>query len=174
MAFSISYLGDVSFPPIFFTKVNSYIVIQLFSFGTVCILSWDPPRVLLDLFLFAYSIDYSSMGFDKCMVICFPMQYHTEMQETTVWFLGQKIPWRRDRPPTPVFLGFPGDSDGKESACSAGHLGLIPVLGRFPWRRAWQLNPVFLPLNPHGQRSPAGYSPWSLKELDMTEPLNTA
>ena len=25
------------------------------------------------------------------------------------------MPWRRDRLPTPVFLGFPGDSDGKES-----------------------------------------------------------
>ena len=25
-----------------------------------------------------------------------------------------------------IFLGFPGDSDGKESACSAGDLGLIP------------------------------------------------
>ena len=27
-------------------------------------------------------------------------------------------------------LGFPGGSDGKESACSAGDLGLIPVSGR--------------------------------------------
>ena len=34
--------------------------------------------------------------------------------------------------PTPVFLGFPGGSDGKESSCSAGDLGLIPVLGRSP------------------------------------------
>ena len=29
-----------------------------------------------------------------------------------------KTPWRRDRLPTPVFLGFPGGSDGKESAHS--------------------------------------------------------
>ena len=28
--------------------------------------------------------------------------------------------------------GFPGDSDGKESACNAGDLGLIPGLGRSP------------------------------------------
>ena len=28
--------------------------------------------------------------------------------------------------------GFPGDSDGKESACNAGDLGSIPRLGRFP------------------------------------------
>ena len=33
---------------------------------------------------------------------------------------------------TKCFQGFPGDSDGKESACHAGDLGLIPGLGRFP------------------------------------------
>ena len=27
---------------------------------------------------------------------------------------------------------FPGGSDGKESACEGGDLGLIPGLGRFP------------------------------------------
>ena len=31
-----------------------------------------------------------------------------------------------------VCLGFPGDSDGKESACSAGELGSIPGSGRSP------------------------------------------
>ena len=35
----------------------------------------------------------------------------------------RKIPWRKDRPPTPAFLGFPGGSAGKESACNAGDLG---------------------------------------------------
>ena len=29
-------------------------------------------------------------------------------------------------------LGFPGGSDGKESACNAGAQGLIPWLGRSP------------------------------------------
>ena len=38
--------------------------------------------------------------------------------------------WRRDRLPTLVFTGFPGGSDGKESACKAGDLGSIPRLGR--------------------------------------------
>ena len=41
-----------------------------------------------------------------------------------------KIPWRRV--PTPVFLGFPGGSDGKESACSVGDLGSVTGLGRSP------------------------------------------
>ena len=43
-----------------------------------------------------------------------------------------KIHWRRDRLPTPVFLGFPCGSVGKESTCNAGDLGLIPGLGRSP------------------------------------------
>ena len=43
-----------------------------------------------------------------------------------------KIPWRRDRLPTPVFLGFPGSSADKESTCNVGDLGSIPGLGRSP------------------------------------------
>ena len=42
------------------------------------------------------------------------------------------IPWRRDRLPTPVFLGFTCDSAGKESACNVGDQGSIPGLGRSP------------------------------------------
>ena len=37
-----------------------------------------------------------------------------------------------DRLATPVFLGFPGGSAGKESTCSMGDLSLIPGLGRSP------------------------------------------
>ena len=44
----------------------------------------------------------------------------------------RKICYRRDRLPTPVFLGFPGGSVGKESACNVGDLGSIPGLGRTP------------------------------------------
>ena len=43
-----------------------------------------------------------------------------------------KIPWRRDRLPTQVFLGFSGGSAGKESACNVGDLSWIPGLGRSP------------------------------------------
>ena len=44
-----------------------------------------------------------------------------------------KIHGRRDRLPTPVFLGFPCVSDcKKKSTCNAGDLGLIPGLGRSP------------------------------------------
>ena len=46
-----------------------------------------------------------------------------------------KIRWRRDRLPTPVFLGFPCGSAGKASACNAGDLGWTPGLGRSPGER---------------------------------------
>ena len=29
-------------------------------------------------------------------------------------------------------MGFPGGSDGKESVCNAGDLGLVPRSGRYP------------------------------------------
>ena len=54
------------------------------------------------------------------------------MQETPVRFLGWEDPWRRVSLPTPVFLGFPGNSAGKESICNAGDLGSIPGLERSP------------------------------------------
>ena len=31
-----------------------------------------------------------------------------------------------------MYMGFPGASDGKESACNVRDLGLIPGLGRSP------------------------------------------
>ena len=43
-------------------------------------------------------------------------------------------------------------------------MGLIPGSGRFPWRKAWQPTPVFLPGESHGQRSLADYSPYGCKE----------
>ena len=52
------------------------------------------------------------------------------MQETPVQFLGREDPLERDRLPTPVFLGFPGGSAGKESTCNTGDLGSIPEMGR--------------------------------------------
>ena len=71
----------------------------------------------------------------------------------------RKIPWRRDRLPTPVFLGFPGSSDGKESTCNAEDLGSIPGLRRSPEGGHGNLLQYSFLENAHGQRSLAGYSP---------------
>ena len=39
-----------------------------------------------------------------------------------------------------------------------------PWVRKIPWRREWQLTPVFFPGECHGQRSLAGYSSWGCKE----------
>ena len=49
-----------------------------------------------------------------------------EKESVTFILMYQEIPWRRDRLPTPVFLGFLGGSDGKESAYNVEDLDLIP------------------------------------------------
>ena len=58
--------------------------------------------------------------------------------------------------------------DGKESACDAGDLGLIPGVGRSPGEGndnplqcSWLENPM--------DRGAWGYSPWGCKESDMAE-----
>ena len=70
--------------------------------------------------------------------------------------------------PTSVFLGFPGCSDSKESACNAGDLGLIPGLGRF--LGGGHGNPIL------AWRIPVDRGTWQstihgVAELDMTEQL---
>ena len=74
----------------------------------------------------------------RCYVLCV---WSSSAGKESAWYRRHrvdswvgKIPWRkrRDRLPISVFLGFPGVSDGKESTCNAGDLGLIPGLGRCP------------------------------------------
>ena len=77
--------------------------------------------------------------------------------EFTVWEQG---PDQQD---------FPGDSDSKESACSAGESRYNPWVRKIPWRRDRLLTAVFLPGESHGQRTLVGYSLEGRKELDTTE-----
>ena len=80
-----------------------------------------------------------------------------------------KIPWRRGRLPTSVFLGFPGGLDRKESACSTGDLGSIPGLGGSPGRGHGNPLQCSCLKNPRGQRRLEGHR--AVSELDMTERL---
>ena len=62
-------------------------------------------------------------------------KYHHNMKLNEHWMDGnRKEVERRGRAIVGkmTFLGFPGGSDSKESACNAGDLGLIPGLGRSP------------------------------------------
>ena len=64
-------------------------------------------------------------------------------------------------------MGFPGGSAGKESACNAGDLGLIPGLGRSPEEGK------DYPLQNSGLQNFMDFivSPWDHKESDTTEEL---
>ena len=65
-------------------------------------------------------------------------------------------------------LGFPGGSDGKESACSVGDLDSIPGSGRSPGEGNGNLSSIFAWRIPW-MEEPGGYSPWGCKESDITE-----
>ena len=64
-----------------------------------------------------------------------------------------------------IVWGFPGGSDGEESACNAGDPGSIPGSGRSPGEGNG------CPLQYSCLENPMdrSYSPWHCKELDMSE-----
>ena len=69
-------------------------------------------------------------------------------------------------------VGFPGGTRGEEPASQCKRhkrRGFSPWGGKIPWGRAWQLTPVFLPEESHGQRNLAGYSPEGRKESEPAE-----
>ena len=70
-------------------------------------------------------------------------------------------------------LGFPGGSNGKESAYNVRDLGLIPGLGRSPGRGHGNPSRILTWRIPMDRGAWwATYSPWGRKELDTTERLS--
>ena len=72
-------------------------------------------------------------------------------------------------------MGFPDDEVVNNLSANVGNIkvGVQSWIRKIPWSRKWQPNPVFLLGKPRGQRSLVVYSPWGLKELNMTEQLST-
>ena len=71
-----------------------------------------------------------------------------------------------------LYIFFPGGTSGKEHffLCRRHERHRFdPWVWKIHWRRPWQLIPVFLPGESHGQRNLAGYSLQGHKELDTTE-----
>ena len=62
-------------------------------------------------------------------------------------------------------MGFPGGSEVKASACTAGDLGLIPELGKYPGEGNGNPLQYFCLENPMDKGALVGYSPWGHKEL---------
>ena len=72
-------------------------------------------------------------------------------------------------------MSFLDGASGKEPTCPCRRrkrLGFDPWIWKVLWRRKWQPTPVFLPGEPHGQRSLAGDSPGDRRGSD-TERLST-
>ena len=89
-------------------------------------------------------LDLFPLSLLSCSLIAQLVMNPPAIQENLVQFLSGEDPWIRDRLPTPVFLGFPCGSAGKETICNVEDLGLIPRLGRFPWRRERLTTPSIL------------------------------
>ena len=76
-------------------------------------------------------------------------------------------------------LGLPWLSSGWDSMLPKQEAGLrlgikdpppsrrrrVAPVRKIPWRRKWKPTPASLPGESHGQRSPAGYSPWGLNRV---------
>ena len=57
---------------------------------------------------------------------------------------GDPLEKGREGLPTPIFLGFPGGSDSKESTCNAGDPSFNSWVSKIPWRRDGLPTPAFL------------------------------
>ena len=71
-----------------------------------------------------------------------------------------------------LILTLADGASGKEPACQCRgckSCGFSPWVRKIPWRRTWQLTPVFLPGESHGQRSLEGCSPRGCRESDVTQ-----
>ena len=95
---------------------------------SLCVFTWqgERERVNSPMSLLVMTLILSHLG--PTFMVSFNQSYlliGLSLQCRRPWFdfWIRKIHWRRERLPTPVFLGFPCGSAGKESSCNAGDLG---------------------------------------------------
>ena len=56
------------------------------------------------------------------------------------------------------------------NAAERRDVGSIPgLVGKIPWRKAWQPTPVLLPGESHEQMNLGNFSPWGRKESNANE-----
>ncbi|CAN0429404.1 unnamed protein product [Rangifer tarandus platyrhynchus] len=92
----------------------------------------------------------------SCLTLSDPMDCSPPGSSVHGIFQARVLEWGA------IAFSGPCGSAGKESACSAGDLGLIPGLGRSPGEGKGY------PLQYSGLENPMDY-PWGRKELDTTE-----
>ena len=88
-------------------------------------------------------------------------------QETPDRFLDREDPLKKGQVSRSRTPGFPSWLRGWRICLQRGRPGFYPWVGKIPWRRKRLPFLVFWPRKFHGL-----YSPWGLKELDMTEQLS--
>ena len=86
--------------------------------------------------------------FQALSVLCFPTILCTNLQYSLNHILFLLF----------IYIGSPRWHGGKEFACQ--YRRFDPWVRKIPWRRKWQLTPVFLLGRSYGQRSLVAYSPW--------------
>ena len=130
-----------------------------FSDLKISVLLVPLPRMLLFVHLVSFHLSdiESNVSYSKVLPLKYTLKRRAYSQ--SVYPIGMFFSLY-------VSFGFPGGSDGKESTCNAGDLGLIPGLGRFPGEGNGY------PPQHSGLQNSKDYSPWGRKELDTTEQLS--
>ena len=149
------------------------------SWAPTAVLTWDISHQLLPCFGPRVPVCLEYLSFSCCLM---PLFNSVPLPAPSRVFLHHQTHWHTTpcgpNTATPVSarpvsqVGFPVALVVKSSVVNAGDTRNPRVwsLGREdPLKEGWQTTPVFLPGKFHGQRSLVGYSPWGLKESDMTE-----
>ena len=136
-------------------KISPLSFLQLYSFQNFYFLLHQFLLHCLHFFTSPLAFCFSSFV-NSCLV-------HFPVTVSTVFLIDL---WELFIELTPVFLGFPGGSAGKESACSVGDLGSIPGLGRSPGEGKGY------PLQYSGLEKSMGCIVHGVTKSDMTERLS--
>ena len=114
------------------TWIAKYVILELYFLYLMCFF-------LLNIKVMGFPGGSDSRICLKCKRLGFDDSFPTEAitvfwVEFLEWYgsVYVSISISQFIPPLPYYLGFPGSSAGKESACNAGDPGLIPRMGRCP------------------------------------------
>ena len=139
--------------------------ISLLNVSTIkMLLNVSTVKIMVEFLDFHYLLSKtqawpnSEMTLRLCLKILYPVIASTSVKPTPA-AERTHLPWIYIHVHRP---GFPGSSSVKNLSANAEDAD--QSLGwEDPRRRKWQLTPVFMPREFHGQRSLVGYSPWGCK-----------
>ena len=178
----INLLVDIWFANIFLHLVGCSFILLIISIAVHKILVGCSPTCLFLFWLLFVVTSFHSLLVFLCVIFYryFLWGYHGAfIKYLTVIIMCNKLKTnsiafkslRFNFPPYTPILGFPGGSEGKESACKVRNLSSNPGLGRSHGEVSMTTHSSILPGGFHEQGSLVGYSPWGCKESETTEHL---